>query len=149
MRDAVLKHVQERANQEGPSTGADERPRRGAGRDVQGHDHGHRSSLIRAGTRSWSDTDTGRVEAVQNASVHDRGVGSMYPSERIRGFWGAVRERSAAGARLRRRIVATVAMALFVGGLLVAIGFGGFVLALLAALLIVIAVVAFVAFWPE
>ena len=94
-------------------------------------------------------TGTGRAATVQNALVHDRGVGSMRPGERIKAFWVTVRERSAGGARLRRRIVATVAMALFVGGLLVAIGFGAFVLALLAALLIVIAVVAFVAFWPE
>ena len=73
----------------------------------------------------------------------------MHGSERIKAFWGTVRERSAAGARLRRRIAATAAMALFVGGLLVAIGFGAFVLAFLTALLIAIAVVAMVATWPQ
>jgi hypothetical protein len=73
----------------------------------------------------------------------------MRGTERIKAFWGAVRESSTAGARLRRRIAAMAAMALLMGGLLVAIGFGAFVLALLAALVIVIAVVAFVAVWPE
>jgi tetratricopeptide (TPR) repeat protein len=81
--------------------------------------------------------------------VHDRGVESMHGTERIKVFWGTVRERSAAGARLRRRIAATTAMALLIGGLLAAIGLGAFVLASLAALLIVIAVVAFVAVWPQ
>lgn len=73
----------------------------------------------------------------------------MHGSERIKAFLGTVRESSAAGARLRRRIAATTAMALLLGGLLVAIGFGAIVLALLAALLIVTAVVAFVAVWPQ
>jgi len=73
----------------------------------------------------------------------------MHGSERIKAFWGVVRESSAAGARLRRRIAATGAMALLMGGLLVAIGLGAFVLALLTALLIAIAVVALVAVWPH
>src|SRR5438128_1555415 len=42
--------------------------------------------------------------------VHDWGIGSMHGSERIKAFWGTVRERSAAGARLRRRIAATAAI---------------------------------------
>ena len=73
----------------------------------------------------------------------------MHRSERIKALWGAISERSAVGARLRRRIACTAGMALLLGGLLVAIGFGAFVLAFLAAVVIVIAAVALVAVLPQ
>jgi tetratricopeptide (TPR) repeat protein len=50
---------------------------------------------------------------------------------------------------MRRRIAALVAMALFLGGFLLAIGFGALVLTLFALAAIGAGVVAFVAIWPE
>jgi tetratricopeptide (TPR) repeat protein len=73
----------------------------------------------------------------------------MNGSELIKAFWRTLRERSRAGAKLRRRLAATAAMALLFGGFLIAIGFGAFVLAFLAALVIVIAVLVFAAYWTE
>ena len=73
----------------------------------------------------------------------------MHPGDRINAFWKAVRERSTAGARFRRRIAATAGMGLFTGGFLFAIGYGAIVLSALAAALIVIVTVAFAIAWPR
>ena len=73
----------------------------------------------------------------------------MHLGERVKAFWTRVRERSTAGARLRRRIVATGGMGLFTGGFLVAIGYGAIVLSVLAAALVAIVTVAFAAAWPQ
>ena len=73
----------------------------------------------------------------------------MHLGKRINAFSRAVREKSTAGARLRRRIAATAGMALFTASLLVAIGFGAIVLSFLMAALIVIVTIAFAAAWPQ
>ncbi len=73
----------------------------------------------------------------------------MPTSEQIKALWRNVRERSAEGERLRRRIRAIGAVLGAVSGLLVIIGLGLLVLAFFIGMLVAAALMAFVATWPR
>lgn len=72
----------------------------------------------------------------------------MQMTQEINSFWELARQRSAAGAILRRRIAAIGATALGVCGFLLAVGLGIVVLVLLAGIGVFVAVVALTKSWP-